>query len=89
MGSASGGKVDAQLAKLAVVVFPVKDVPLIAAFGNGPFLGTDGLAHAGVNLGFLGLKVVEDFQDFLPDDNALFKNLHLIPRIDGAHDLVG
>ena len=70
------------------MVLFVKNIPLIAAFRDGSFLGSDPLPDGGIDLFFLVLKIVEDLYNLLPDHISFLKDFHLVERVNGRHYLV-
>lgn len=68
----------AQLLYFLVVVFAVQDVPLLAAFQDGPFLAVDFHARGLVDSRFLGQKLFQNLAHFEANGVPVFYKFHFI-----------
>src|SRR5690242_4112497 len=80
---------DSHSTQLVCVVFPVKDVPLLAVFENFLFLRGDFLADFQVSFFFFVQRGGQDLNDLLPDGVAVFDEFHVIARNQHVRDLMG
>src|SRR5579864_5167806 len=83
----------AQFLHFLVVVFPIEDVPFLAAFENSALLALDFLAGGLIDSRFLVQEVFENFSHFQADGVAVFDEIDFVnsgERVgDHVRNLVG
>src|SRR5581483_699379 len=79
----------AKLLHFFVVVFAVKNVPLLRAFEDGPLLGIDLLPGRQIDPGFLIQQILKDLPRLLPDGVRILDEIDFVHLLEDVGDRAG